>query len=293
MDRLPPLSAVRVFEAAARHLSFTKAAAELGMTQAAVSYQIKQLEDRVGSALFRRLPRRLALTDIGQRLAPQIGDALGRLAQAFATVSADDDRRLSITSLYSFAANWLVPRLGKFQRAHPELMVWLDTSPRVIDLVTENVDVGIRTGQGEWPGLHAQRLMSVRLTPLLSPALAASIGGVREASDLLKLPLFEEDDDAWERWFEAAGHPIPPGSPRGYRMDTQQMLARAAENGQGVALLNPAFFVDEVATRRLMQPFPQPLELTRSFYVVCAKTRASVPKIRAFREWIASEVADV
>ena len=131
MGKLPPLSAVRVFEAAARHLSFTKAAVELGMTQAAVSYQIKQLEDRVESPLFRRLPRRLVLTDAGQRLAPQVSDALGRLAQAFAAIRGTDDRRLSLTSLYSFAANWLVPRLGKFQRAHPELTVWMDTSPRV------------------------------------------------------------------------------------------------------------------------------------------------------------------
>jgi LysR family glycine cleavage system transcriptional activator len=289
--RLPPLSAVRVFEAAARHLSFTRAADELGMTQAAVSYQIKQLEDRVGTALFRRLTRRLELTEAGMRLAAPVSDALGRLADAFASVRAEEDHVLKITTMHTLAANWLVPRLGRFKRAHPNLAVWLDSSERLVDLVAEEVDVGIRVGHGEWPGLVAERLMPVALAPMASPALLASVGGVETPIDLLKLPLFREDDDAWEAWFAEAGYPVAPGIARGSRFDNQQMMGRAAIEGQGVALLNPPFFADDLASGRLVQPFARQLLSRRSYFLAYPKVRRDQPKIRAFRDWIMAEWA--
>jgi len=289
--RLPPLAAIRVFEAAARHLSFTRAAGELGMTQAAVSYQIKQLEDRVGTPLFRRLTRRLELTDTGLRLAGPVADALGRLADAFATARAGEESVLKITTMHTFASNWLVPRLGRFKQLHPNLAVWLDTSIRVVDLVAEEVDVAIRVGHGDWPGLAAERLMPVALTPMTSPDLVTSVGGLIEPADLLKLPLFREDDDAWEAWFALAGHPVSPGIARGSRLDNQQMLGNAAIAGQGVALLNPSFFADELASGRLVQPFPHRLYSRRSYFLAYPKVREAQPKIRAFHDWILAEYA--
>ncbi len=289
--RLPPLAAIRVFEVAARHPSFTRAAAELGMTQAAVSYQIKQLEDRVGTPLFRRLTRRLELTETGLRLAGPVSDALGRLADAFAAARAEEDTELKITTLHTFAANWLVPRLGRFKQAEPRLNVWLDTSLRMVDLVAEEVDIGIRVGFGEWPGLVAERLLPVTIAPMASPALLASIGGVASPLDLMKLPMFREDDESWETWFAAAGHIVPPGVACGTRLDNQQIMGRAAVEGHGVALLNPQFFADDLAAGRLVQPFPQRLLSPRNYYLVYPKNRRQQPKIQAFRRWILDEIA--
>jgi len=289
--RLPPLAAIRVFEVAARHLSFTKAAAELGMTQAAVSYQIKQLEDRVGTPLFRRLTRKLELTETGLRLAGPVQDALGKLADAFAAAREEEDYTLKITTLHTFAANWLVPRLGRFERAHPRYNVWLDSSARMIDLVAEKVDIAIRVGLGEWPGLVAERLLPVTASPMVSPALLATIGGVQSPLDLLKLPLFREDDESWEIWFAATGHTVSPGVARGTRLDNQQMMGRAAVEGQGVALLNPPLFADDIAAGRLVQPFPQLLFTSRHYYLAYPRSRQQQPKIQAFRTWILGELA--
>lgn len=289
--RLPPLAAIRVFEAAARHLSFTRAAGELGMTQAAVSYQIKQLEDRVGTPLFRRLTRRLELTDTGLRLAAPVSEALGRLSDAFAAARSEEDCVLKITALYTFAANWLVPRLGRFERAHPQYSVWLDSSSRMVDLVAEEVDVGIRVGLGEWPGLVAEPLMPVTVAPMASPALLASIGGVETPLDLLKLPMFREDDGSWEEWFAAAGYEVASGVARGRRLDNQQIMGRAAIEGHGVALLNPPFFADELAAGRLVQPFAQQLRSQRRYFIVYPRARQHLAKIRAFRAWVLDEIA--
>jgi len=289
--RLPPLAAIRVFEAAARHLSFTKAAAELGMTQAAVSYQIKQLEDRVGTPLFRRLTRKLELTETGLRLAAPVADALARLSEAFAEARGDEDCVLKITALYTFAANWLVPRLGRFERAYPQYSVWLDSSSRLVDLVSEEVDIGIRAGFGEWPGLIAEPLMPVTVAPMASPALIASIGGVETPLDLLKLPLFREDDASWEEWFAASGYEVPPGVARGRRLDNQQIMGRAAIEGHGVALLNPPFFADEIAAGRLVQPFAQQLHSQRHYFLVYPRVRQHLAKVKAFRTWVLDEMA--
>src|SRR5919109_1400056 len=163
---LPPLSAVRAFEAAARHGSFTKAAAELGMTQAAVSYQVKLLEDRVGAPLFLRLPKRVALSEAGKRLAPPVTEAFQRLAAAFASLRESNEGVLSVTAILSFASNWLVPRLGSFQLAHPNIAVRLETSQRMVDFSREEIDVGIRGGRGTWPGLKTHLLMPTEFTPL-------------------------------------------------------------------------------------------------------------------------------
>ena len=171
---LPPLAAIRAFEAAARHMSFTRAAAELGMTQAAVSYQIKLLEERLGAPLFLRKARSIELTEAGERLAPRTSEAFDLLREAYGRFVEGEQTTLTINTMHTFAAQWLAPRLGTFQLIHPDVAVRLETTQRLVDFAAEEVDVVVRSGHGKWPGLVAHRLLKVRFTPMLSPALAAS-----------------------------------------------------------------------------------------------------------------------
>ena len=288
---LPPLPAIRVFEAVARHLSFTKAAAELGVTQAAVSYQIKLLEDRIGTALFRRLTRKLALTETGLRLAPSVNSALGHLAEAFATVRMAESSALRITAVPSFASNWLVQRLDRFTRTYPQYNVCLDSLTSTVDPLAEEFDIRILYGQGEWSGHVAEKLMRVGATPMVSPTLLASIGGAENPLDLLKLTLFQEGGTVWEKWFALSGNKVPPSIAWGPQLDTQQIRGRAAVQGQGVALLMPPLFTDDVAAGRLVQPFPQLLFWPGDYYLAYSKSRQHLPKIQAFRSWILGELA--
>jgi LysR family glycine cleavage system transcriptional activator len=288
---LPPLSAVRAFEAAARHGSFTKAAAELGMTQAAVSYQVKLLEDRVGAPLFLRLPKRVALSEAGKRLAPPVTEAFQRLEAAFASLRETNDAVLSVTAIMSFATNWLVPRLGTFQLAHPSIAVRLETSPRLADFSREEIDVGIRTGRGSWPGLKAHLLMPSEFAPLCSPVLLARYGKLSEPADLLRLPLLDWRDEWWRQWFALAGIDDPKPAPfPTIQLESQLMLGQAAMAGQGVAMLTPAYFAADIAAGRLVQPFDLVGRSESSFYLVYPQERQNVPKVRAFRDWILKEV---
>jgi LysR family transcriptional regulator, glycine cleavage system transcriptional activator len=289
---LPPLTAIRVFEAVARHGSFTKAANELGMTQAAVSYQIKVLEDRIGAPLFLRRPRQIALTEIGQRLAPAVTAAFDQLSEAYASARGSAQGTLVISTMATFAANWLARRLGSFQIKHPSLAVRLETSNKLIDFTREDVDVAIRAGGGTWPGLAVHRLFDADFTPMLSPALAASIGGVREPADLLRLPLLDSDDPWWEQWFLAANVPVEGLAGRlGTSMGAQAYVANAAMASQGVAIVSPAFFVAELADGRLVQPFDIVGNDGHAYWLVYPETRRNVAKIAAFREWILAELA--
>jgi LysR family glycine cleavage system transcriptional activator len=291
MPNLPPLSAIRAFEAAARHGSFTRAAAELGMTQAAVSYQVKLLEDRVGAPLFLRLPKRVALSELGKRLAPPVTEAFQRLEAAFAATRETNEGVLSVTAIQSFAANWLVPRLGTFQLAHPNIAVRLEASGQVVDFAREEFDLGIRGGQGRWPGLKAHLLIPIEFTPLCSPEFIARSGPLAAPADLLRLPLLDWRDDWWRQWFALAGIPNPqPSLPSAIEVDSQVMLGRAAMTGQGVAILTPAYFTAELAAGRLVQPFDLVARSDSSCWLVYPQERQNSPKIRAFRDWILQEV---
>ena len=176
--QLPPLAAIRAFEAAARNASFTRAAEELGMTQAAVSYQIKVLEERVGVPLFLRRPRQVALTEAGQRLAPAVAEAFALLSEAYVSVRAGAEGMLVISTVQTFGSNWLARHLGSFQIAHPSIAVRLDTKSHMVDFSREEIDVGIRSGGGKWQGLAVHMLFRVDFTPMLSPQLAEIIVGV-------------------------------------------------------------------------------------------------------------------
>ena len=291
-DHLPSLAAIRVFEAAARHLSFTRAASELGMTQAAVSYQIKVLEERVGSPLFLRRPREVVLTEAGQRLAPEVNRAFDILREAFVELGEREHGTLIVNTMHTFASQWLAPRLGIFQLRHPEIAVRLETTQRLVDFIREEVDVVVRAGKGQWPGLIATKLLDVRFTPMLSPRLAASIGGIHEPADILKLPLLDSDDPWWVIWLNTYGLPLDvldrQTTPS---MNLQTFDAIAAMAGQGVTLLTPAYFQQELADGRLIQPFDKIIDEGNGYWLAYPEGRRNVPKIKAFRDWIVAEAA--
>jgi LysR family glycine cleavage system transcriptional activator len=285
---LPPLPAIRAFEAAARLGSFTKAADELHMTQAAVSYQIKQLEQRLGLALFHRQPRQVVLTPAGQRLAPAVLDAFKQLRTAFEQAIERVESELAITALPTIAAAWLVPRLGTFQLAHPRLAVRLDTAVQLVDLTRGEFDVGIRIGAGEWPGLHADFLLPSLFTPLCSPALRERL---RTPADMLALPRFGRER-WWRAWFAAAGLADADLTAKpGVELDVEQHAVTAAIAGHGVALSSPLFFEQDIAAGRLLQPFELVVRDQRDYWLTYPTTLRTSEKIRAFRTWLLAQAA--
>jgi LysR family transcriptional regulator, glycine cleavage system transcriptional activator len=289
MLKLPPLAAVRAFEAAARHQSFTRAAAELGMTQAAVSYQIKLLEDRLGQALFARQARQVRLTAAGQRLAPAVTEAFGGLRAAFVGFAQESETVLAITALHTLAANWLVPRLGAFQLTHPDLAVRLDTSDEMLDLARDGFDVGIRAGLGLWPGHEAHLLMPMDLTAVCSPAFRERMG-LERPEDLLRAPLIGPTDVWWTMWFAAAGIEDADLSRHAdIRLGHQQFEGNAAIAGLGAAVVLPQFFQAELEAGRLVRPFDVTVRYDRGYWLVYPEARGRSPKIRAFRDWILTE----
>lgn len=290
-DALPPLSAIRVFEAAARLLSFTKAAAELGMTQAAVSYQIKLLEQRLGAPLFLRRPRALVLTEAGQWLAPRTTEAFDALREAYSRFGEREEGSLVVNTMHTFAAQWLAPRLGTYQLAHPRTSVRLETTTRVVDFSREEVDIVIRSGKGVWPGLVSYRLIDVAFTPMVAPALAKRVGGLRTPADLLKVPLLDTTDRWWNMWFDTHGLPRDALEREDQpSIMLQTITASAAMAGHGAALLIPEFFELEIAAGRLVAPYPPISEDGNAYWLAYPENRRNVPKIRTFRDWILSEI---
>ena len=297
MRRLPPLAAVRAFEAAARAENFTAAAAELGMTQAAVSYQVKSLEERLGAPLFVREKGRVKLTPLGQRLLPSLSSAFDSIEAAFASHREEDESLLTVTTTHTFANTWLAWVLGAFQMEHPDLAVRLTTSNDVVDLRSGDADLAIRAGRGEWEGLEKVKLFDVDFTPMASPGCVAEahrqFGRPLEPADLLHLPRISQQDNWWEQWFrdwgvETEGAPAPRG---GLRLDNQANEGHAAMGGQGFALMTPFLWVNDVAQGRLIMPFPDKISLRGwSYWLVYPSERRLVPKLKRFREWLLSEM---
>ncbi|MBX9454065.1 MAG: LysR family transcriptional regulator [Neoaquamicrobium sediminum] len=290
---LPPLGALRVFEAAARLGSFTRAAEELGMTQSAASYQIKVLEERAGTPLFVRKTRRIELTEAGERLAPEASAALSMLADAWLSTKGGASGVLSVTTLETFASNWLSVRLGAFQLMHPKLALKVETSERLVDFSREGTDIGIRTGRGEWAGLVSHYLFKADYTPMISPRLAEKVGGIRKPEDLYKVPLCCADDPWWEIWFEAAGATFEPERAiRGPVLGAQTYDAMAALTDQGAAILTRNLYEALVTSGQLVQPFKTMGSDGDGYWLVYAEGRRNVPKIKIFRDWIIGQTAD-
>lgn len=287
MTRLPSLSALRAFEAAGRLGSFTRAAAELHVTQAAISHQVRVLEEQLGQALFQRSTRRLLLTPAGQRLLLAASAAFEGLIEA-----VDELRRgeglLTVTTSPSFGARWLAPRLGRFAAQHPEIELTIRHSVQVLDLTREGLDVALRWGRGGWPRVEALRLAAAPLTPVASPALAADL---RAPADLVRVPLLhEETGEEWREWLLMAGGD-PALARRGPVFDDGNALLQAVLAGQGVALAVPALVAAEVAAGRLLRPFAQTLEQGQGYWFVTLPGALKQPKIAAFHRFVLDELA--
>jgi LysR family glycine cleavage system transcriptional activator len=297
MRRLPPLAAIRAFEAAARTENFTAAAAELGMTQAAVSYQVKSLEERLGAPLFVREKGRVRLTPLGTRLLPALSGAFDAIEAAFASHREEDESLLTITTTHTFANTWLAWRLGAFQIDHPELAVRMTTSNELIDLRSGVADVAIRAGRGDWEGLEHHELFKSSFTPMASPECVATVerrlGRKLEARDIANQHLINPSDEWWQQWFSDNGVPADDGVFRrpGVRLDSQADEGHAAMAGQGFALLTPVLWKGDVAAGRLCVPFPDRIS-TRgwAYWLVYPSERKMVPKVKRFREWLLAEM---
>lgn len=287
-----PLSAIRIFEAAARLKSFTRAAEELGVTQAAVSWQVKALEKRLDQALFQRLPREVALTPSGERLSRAATEAINLLRAAVSDLTETGEGVLAITTLSSLAAHWLAPRIGAFQVAHPKLAVRLETGNRLIDLAHDSIDVAVRAGKGDWPGMETHFLFPTVQTPLCTPQMREQLGGLGRPEDLLAAPRigFEEE---WAAWFRLAGvtDGEVPSEPTRLMADTQTLEVASALGGQGVALGSPILFSGEIESGRLVRPFETVMPLGHGYWLVYPKERRRSPKIAAFRDWLLEQAA--
>jgi LysR family glycine cleavage system transcriptional activator len=289
---LPPLNALKAFEAAARSESFTRAAEELCVTQGAVSHQVKSLEETLGIKLFNRERQRLVITDAGREYLGVIRDAFDRIASGTERVlQRQNAGTLTVTTSPDFAAKWLVNRLGRFADAHPGIDLRVAANLHQVDFAREEVDIGIRHGDGNWSGLDAVRLCTEQLFPVCSPKLMTGRNRIAKPSDLLKFPLLHLDDNkSWSRWFEAAGI-ADAELPRGLILNRRSMLIDAAIDGQGVALALSTLAAWDLINGRIVRPFDIGLR-SKAFWIVCPKTSSTKPKIKTFREWLLAEAAD-
>ncbi len=290
MSRLPSLNGLRAFEAAARHLSFTKAAEELNVTQTAISHQIKRLEEELGLRLFVRQNRALTLTNEGREYLPGIRAAFQDLRLATERLKRrENENVLIVSTLTSLAAKWLMPRLSKFQELHPSIDVRVTTSTALVDFARDGVDVGIRYGLGQWPGLRSDWLMADELFPVCSPALLEGDRPLRNVDDLADHTLLHTSDayeDDWRVWLTAAGKPVNLSHHPGLTFDLIFMTVQAAIDGLGVAMGRTAYVETDIAKGRLVVPFDLVIPSAAGFYLVCPEANADQPKIAAFRDWL-------
>jgi len=290
--RLPPLNALRAFEAAARHLSFTRAADELAVTQAAVSHQVKTLEDWLGLKLFQRENRTIYLTRQGQAYLPAVRQALDTLAEATRRLmEVDALGPLTVSVLPSFAAKWLLPRLRGFRARHPEIDVRISTTDYMADFARDDVDLAVRMGRGEWPGVTAIKFLEEDLFPVCSPALLEGPHPLRRPEDLRYHTLLHDDmRQDWRTWFLAAGvEGVDPTRGPGY--SDSSMVIQAAVEGQGVALGRSALAAGDLASGRLVKPFEVALPANFAYYIVYPPAAAEQPKVKAFADWLIETAA--
>jgi LysR family glycine cleavage system transcriptional activator len=288
-DRLPSLPALRVFEAAGRLLSFTRAAEELHVTQAAVSHQIRSLEEQLGQPLFTRSTRRLDLTPAGQRLLPAATAAFATLEGAIADLRRSK-ALLTVTTTAFFGARWLAPRLARFALQHPDIEVVVRHTNAVLDLATDGIDVALRTGRGNWPGLYAQRIARPELVPVATPDYVARLG-LKQRADIFKATLLhDEGRQEWIDWLTMAGLD-PAYAQTGTVFDDEHVLFATTMNGQGVSLAIRNLVETELQQGTLVPVFDLTMGEGWGYYLVCLATMAEVPKISTFCDFIACEAA--
>ena len=279
-----PLNALRAFEVSARFLSFTRAASELNVTQAAISQQVKNLEERMGVQLFRRLPRGLALTAEGIALLPVLAESFGRIGSVLEQFQDSRGRSrevLTVGAVGTFAVGWLIPRLRDFQQAHPFVDFRLFTNNNRVDIAGEGLDYAIRFGDGAWHGTDAEALLAAPLTPMCSPALAPYLRDPADLGSQMLLRSYRSDE--WAIWFAAAGHACPVL--RGTVFDSSLTMAEAAAQGAGVALLPARMFTRELQQGRLIRPFEVEIS-SGSYWLTRLKSKQATPAMQVFQEWL-------
>ncbi|RSZ33222.1 MULTISPECIES: transcriptional regulator GcvA [unclassified Variovorax] len=291
--QLPPLNALRAFEAAARHLSVKNAADELCVTPGAVSQLVKTLELHLGVQLFRRVNRGIFLTDAGQAYLPPVRNAFRQISDATQKVAVPPQTGLlTVSATPFFASAWLVPRLKSFQDAHPDIDLQVLTSNALADFSRDGVDVAIRHGMGQYPGLASQRVLTVEMVPVAAPALVAGHGKPKQPADLLRWPRVNDADrKGWRLWFEAQG--IDDAGPaRGPSFGDTSLLLQAVLAGQGAALLPAAMMASEIAQGRLVQLSNVTWLEDFAYYLVCPEASRDWPKVVAFRDWLLDAVRE-
>ena len=285
---LPSLNGLRAFEAAARHMSFTRAADELNVTQTAVSHQIRRLEEQLGMTLFIRQNRALLLTREAQDYLPSIRSAFEDLRRATAKLRrTDQEGRLTVSTTASLATKWLVSRVAAFQDANPGIEVRITTSTHLVDFQREEVDMAVRYGHGNWPGSRADWLMAEHIFPVCSPELV-NTGPLREPEDLAHHTLLHTtvSREDWQLWLTAAGLPASIATRRGMTFDQGFMAIQAAMEGLGVALGRFHLVEADIAAGRLVAPFDMVLPQDAGYYVVTPEATADASKIVRFRDWL-------
>ena len=293
--RYPPMAALRALEAAARHLSYTRAAEELFITQSAVSHQIKHIEELWNIKLFNRRGRRIVLTEAGHALVPVVRDFVRRITSTLEELGDTDDSpsALRVTLLQSFAFKWLVPRLGHFNQEYPDIDVWISTSDELVVFDSEKADVGIRLGYGNWGNVYEELLLQEYVFPVCSPYFLQQFGTPEKPEDLLELPLLRRNAvdilQRWRDWFRDAGVVVRK-MPKGTQFPQTSLAIQAAIDDQGVALARSAHVLDDVKAGRLVRLFPEVKSKSNvSYYFVCVPGRENNPQIAAFREWLKRE----
>jgi LysR family transcriptional regulator, glycine cleavage system transcriptional activator len=293
-ERLPPLTAIRYFECAARFLSFTKAAHELNVTHSAISHQIRALEESLGVPLFRRLNRSLVLTEAGQIFLKPVREAFDKLNEATRLVRVRDGAGpLTVTTMPSFAAKWLVPRLRRFQERHPDIDVRISATEQLVDFTRDDVDVALRYGRGVWGGLTVEKLLSESLYPVCSPRLLDGALPLKRPADLIHHNLLYDYDwrtDMWDRWLDSAGLKGLKVR-RSLSFNYSNLMIQAAIDGLGVALSQDALVSDDLSAGRLVRPFDASLPTEFAYYLVYPPAGARRPKVVAFRTWLFEEAA--
>lgn len=285
---LPPLNGLRAFEAAARHLSFTRAADELHVTQTAISHQIRKLEEQLGVRLFIRVPGAVHLTPAAETYLAAVHAAFEDLRGATARLRGDGGRRvLRLSTTPSFATKWLVPRLAAFQEAHPEIAIEISTSMELVDFRRGEVDLAIRYGRGSWPGLRATWLLAEDIFPVCAPALRDGPAPLRMPADLARHRLIAVSTyrDEWQLWLTAAGL-TPALAERALVFDMPILAIQAAIDGMGVALGHTPLVEADLAAGRLVAPFPMSLPSAAGFYVVAPEATADRAEIALLRDWL-------
>jgi LysR family glycine cleavage system transcriptional activator len=293
LRRLPSLNALKAFEAAARHESFTKAADELSVTQGAVSHQVKALEAELGLRLFNRERQRLVITDSGRGYLEVVRDAFDRLALGtHRLLQTQKAGVLTVTTSPNFAGKWLVHRLGRFVDAHPDIDLRVSASKEHIDFAREDVDVAIRHGDGHWPGLSVTRLCAEELFPVCSPKLVRGRGALRSPADLGRHTLLHVNDRRdWSQWLEAMDVTAADVN-RGPIFNQASMAIDAAIDGQGIALARTALAAWDLGAGRLVRPLALALKASYAYWIVCPKSTADLPKILTFRDWLLAEAKE-